>query len=50
MGRFRDRRTVDDSCASSLHPDSDKIAMWPGDKRDDLLLSRAARMGYWDGE
>jgi len=34
----------------AVYPDSDKIAIWPGDKRDDLLLSRAARMGYWDGE
>ncbi len=34
----------------AVYPDSDKVAIWPGDKRDDLLLRRDARAGYWDGE
>lgn len=34
----------------AVYPDSDKVAIWPGDKRDDLLLRRDARARYWDGE
>jgi Uncharacterized conserved protein, contains double-stranded beta-helix domain len=34
----------------AVYPDSDKVAIWPGDKRDDLMLRRGARAGYWEGE
>lgn len=34
----------------AVYPDSDKVAIWPGDKRDDLILHRDARAGYWEGE
>jgi uncharacterized cupin superfamily protein len=34
----------------AVYPDSDKVAIWPGNKRDDLILRRDARIGYWEGE
>jgi hypothetical protein len=34
----------------AVYPDSDKVAIWPGDKRDDLILHRGARAKYWEGE
>jgi uncharacterized cupin superfamily protein len=37
--------------AVAVYPDSDKIGVWPGDRRDKVLLRRAdGAAGYWDGE
>jgi uncharacterized cupin superfamily protein len=34
----------------SVYPDSDKIAVWPGDDRDNLIVRRSSAVDYWDGE
>ena len=34
----------------AVYPDSDKIGVWPGDERDNLLVRRESRVDYWDGE
>ena len=34
----------------AVYPDSDKIGVWPGDKRDDVLVRRESVVDYWDGE
>ena len=36
--------------AASVYPDSDKIGIWTGNPRDDLLVRRASGVGYWVGE
>ena len=36
--------------AVAVYPDSDKIGVWPGDERDDLLVRRESAVEYWDGE
>jgi uncharacterized cupin superfamily protein len=36
--------------AVAVYPDSDKIGVWPGDARDDLLVLRESRVDYWVGE
>jgi uncharacterized cupin superfamily protein len=37
--------------AVAVYPDSDKIGVWPGDGRDELMLRRAdGRVPYYDGE
>jgi uncharacterized cupin superfamily protein len=33
-----------------VYPDSDKIGVWTGEERDDLLVRRESRVDYWDGE
>ncbi len=33
-----------------IYPDSDKIGVWPGDKRDNLLARRKSTVDYWDRE
>ena len=33
-----------------VYPDSDKLGVWPGDKRDNLMVRRASAVDYWDGE
>lgn len=43
---FSDRSAV----AASVYPDSDKIAIWAGNERDNLIVRRASGVGYWDGE
>lgn len=43
---FSDRSTV----AASVYPDSDKIAIWAGNEKDNLIVRRASGVGYWDGE
>jgi uncharacterized cupin superfamily protein len=40
--------TVEPSVA--VYPDSDKIGVWPGDKRDNLMVPREAIVDYWTGE
>lgn len=34
----------------AVYPDSDKIGVWPGDRRDHVLVRRASHVDYWDGE
>jgi uncharacterized cupin superfamily protein len=34
----------------AIYPDSDKIGIWPGDKRDELLTRRSGAVDYWEGE
>jgi uncharacterized cupin superfamily protein len=37
--------------AVAVYPDSDKIGVWPGNSRDELMVRRAdGNVGYWDGE
>jgi uncharacterized cupin superfamily protein len=37
--------------AVAVYPDSDKIGVWPGDPRDQVMLRRAdGDVDYWDGE
>lgn len=34
----------------SVYPDSDKIGVWPGDRRDHILVRRESGVDYYDGE
>ena len=34
----------------AVYPDSDKIGVWPGDRRDNILVRRESVVDYWDGE
>jgi hypothetical protein len=34
----------------AVYPDSDKIGVWPGDRRDHVLVRRESGVDYWDGE
>jgi len=34
----------------SVYPDSDKIGIFTGDKRDDLLVERSSGVDYFHGE
>ena len=34
----------------AIYPDSDKLGVWPGDKRDNLLTLRSSAVDYWEGE
>jgi len=35
----------------AVYPDSDKIAVWPGDAKDNVRLHRSdGNVDYWDGE
>lgn len=43
---FSDRSTV----AASVYPDSDKIAVWTGIERDNIIVRRTSGVDYWDGE
>jgi uncharacterized cupin superfamily protein len=36
--------------AATVYPDSDKIAVWTGNKDDDLIAPRSSAIGYFDGE
>jgi uncharacterized cupin superfamily protein len=36
--------------AVAVYPDSDKIGVWPGDQRDNLMVRRASVVDYWDRE
>jgi uncharacterized cupin superfamily protein len=37
--------------AVAVYPDSDKIGVWPGDGRDELMLRRSdGQVPYYDGE
>ena len=34
----------------AVYPDSDKIGVWPGDRRDHILVRRESGVDYWDRE
>lgn len=34
----------------AVYPDSDKIGVWPGDRRDHIIVRRESSVDYWDGE
>jgi uncharacterized cupin superfamily protein len=34
----------------AVYPDSDKLGVWPGDRRDHFIFRRASALDYWDGE
>jgi uncharacterized cupin superfamily protein len=36
--------------AVAVYPDSDKIGVWPGDRRDHVLVRRESGVDYWDRE
>jgi uncharacterized cupin superfamily protein len=36
--------------AVAVYPDSDKIGVWPGDQRDNVLVRRESVVGYYDRE
>jgi uncharacterized cupin superfamily protein len=36
--------------AATVYPDSDKIGIWVGNEDDDVLVRRADRRRYYDGE
>jgi uncharacterized cupin superfamily protein len=36
--------------AATVYPDSDKVAVWTGNKDDDLMFRRGSAVGYFDGE
>jgi uncharacterized cupin superfamily protein len=36
--------------AVAVYPDSDKIGVWPGDRRDHILVRRESHVDYWDRE
>jgi hypothetical protein len=34
----------------TAYPDSDKVALWTGDKAEDLIARRSSGVEYYDGE
>ena len=36
--------------AATVYPDSDKVAVWTGNKEDDLLVHRSSGVEYFSGE
>lgn len=36
--------------AATVYPDSDKIAIWTGNKNDDVIVKRASGVDYFEGE
>jgi len=36
--------------AATVYPDSDKIAIWTGNREDDLIVHRSSGVDYWSGE
>jgi uncharacterized cupin superfamily protein len=34
----------------TAYPDSDKVALWTGDKAEDLIVRRSSGLDYYDGE
>ena len=35
---------------ATAYPDSDKVALWTGDKGEDLIVRRSSGVDYYDGE
>jgi uncharacterized cupin superfamily protein len=36
--------------AVAVYPDSDKIGLWPGDRRDNIVVTRESGVDYWERE
>jgi uncharacterized cupin superfamily protein len=36
--------------AATVYPDSDKVAIWTGNRADDLIATRSSAVDYWFGE
>ena len=36
--------------AATVYPDSDKIGVWTGNRADDVMVPRSARVPYYHGE
>ena len=36
--------------AATVYPDSDKIAVWTGNRADDVIVKRSSAVDYWCGE
>lgn len=36
--------------AVAVYPDSDKIGVWPGERRDHVMVRRESLVDYWDRE
>ena len=36
--------------AATVYPDSDKIAIWTGNRDDDVIVPRSAGVEYFHGE
>ena len=39
-----------DHPAATVYPDSDKVAIWTGNRADDLMTTRSSSVDYWFGE
>ncbi|HWC27902.1 MAG TPA: cupin domain-containing protein [Solirubrobacteraceae bacterium] len=35
---------------ATVYPDSDKVAIWTGNREDDVIVPRSSAVGYWHGE
>jgi hypothetical protein len=35
---------------ATVYPDSDKVAIWTGNRTDDLITTRSSSVDYWFGE
>jgi uncharacterized cupin superfamily protein len=35
---------------ATVYPDSDKIAVWTGNRADDVIVKRSSAVDYWSGE
>lgn len=35
---------------ATAYPDSGKVGVWTGDEREDLVVPRSSKVGYFDGE
>jgi uncharacterized cupin superfamily protein len=35
---------------ATVYPDSDKIAIWTGNREDDVIVQRGSQVDYWHGE
>jgi uncharacterized cupin superfamily protein len=35
---------------ATAYPDSDKVGVWTGDRAEDLVVPRTAKVGYYEGE
>jgi len=35
---------------ATVYPDSDKVAIWTGNREDDVVVQRSSKVGYWHGE
>lgn len=35
---------------ATVYPDSDKVAIWTGNRDDDVIVQRASNVDYWHGE